>query len=166
MKKTGKDSIVKVTEKTLKARVTELNLGVLKETTFGIKVDRSIKGYSCSLVYRDQTPPEILLQSGSASEASACIEAVAATHKVFKNSMMGGLEKPEYLTDELFIKKGGERCPKTRCGSRDIIAGWVEKSASGLTQSHRCSKCGLEFITIYKMEGYEISGHALVDSVK
>lgn len=153
---------MKVTEKTLKARVTELNMGVLKETTFGIKVERGGKGYSCSLVYRDQTPPETLLEGGSASEASACIEAVATTLKIFKQSMMGGLEKPEYLTDELFIKKSGERCPKTKCGSRDIIAGWVEKTGSGLTQAHRCSKCGLEFVVVYKMEGYEISGHTEV----
>lgn len=156
---------MKVTEKQLKARVTELNLGVLKETTFGIRVDRGGKGYSCSLVYRDQTPPEILLEEGSASEANACIEAVAATHKIFKQSMMGGIEKPEFLTDELFIKKGGERCPKTKCGSRDIIAGWVEKTSDGLTQAYRCSKCGLEYVIKYKMEGYEISvvsvGHSI-----
>jgi hypothetical protein len=155
---------LKITEKTLKARVTELNLGVLKETTFGIRVDRGGKGYTCSLVYRDQTPPEILLEGGSASEANACIEAVAATHRIFKQSMMGGVEKPEYLTDELFLKKGGERCPKTKCGSRDIIAGWVEKTSSGLTQAHRCGKCGLEFVVIYKMEGYEISGHSQLPS--
>lgn len=153
---------MKVTEKQLKARVTELNMGVLKETTFGIKVERGGKGYVCSLLYRDQAPPEILLAEGSASEASACIEAVATTHRVFKHSMMGGMEKPEYLTDELFLKKGGERCPKTKCGSRDVIAGWVEKTTSGLTQAHRCSKCGLEFVVIYKMEGYEVSGHAEV----
>ncbi|NVN89591.1 MAG: hypothetical protein HXX11_03215 [Desulfuromonadales bacterium] len=161
-RETGKDSAVKITEKILKARVTELNLGVLKETTFGIRVERSGKGYICCLVYRDQTPPEILLEGGSASEASACIEAVAATQRIFRQSMMGGVEKPEYLTDELFIKKGGERCPKTRCGSRDIIAGWVEKNGSGLTQAYRCGKCGLEFVIVYKMEGYEISGHAEV----
>lgn len=155
---------MKVTEKHLKARVTELNMGVLKETTFGIKVERSGKGYICSFIYRDQTPPEILLAGGSASEANACIEAVAATHKIFKNSMMGGIEKPEYLTDELFLKKGGARCPKTRCGSRDIIAGWVEKTVTGLNQAHRCGKCGLEFITVYKMEGYEISGQSVVES--
>jgi hypothetical protein len=110
----GEGGCLKVTEKQLKARITELNMGVLKETTFGIRMERGGRGYSCSLVYRDQTPPEILLEDGSASEANACIEAVAVTHKIFKQSMMGGLEKPEYLTDELFIKKGGERCPKTK----------------------------------------------------
>jgi hypothetical protein len=106
--------------------------------------------------------PKSCWKGGSASEANACIEAVAATHRIFRNSMMGGVEKPEYLTDELFLEKGGERCPKTKCGSRDIIAGWVEKTASGLTQAHRCGKCGLEFVVLYKMEGYEISGHSLV----
>lgn len=148
---------MKVTEKQLKARVTELNLGVLKETTFGIKVDRGSKGYSCSLIYRDQTPPELLLEEGSASEASACIEAVAATHRIFRQSMMGGVEKPEFLSDELFLKKGGERCPRTRCGSRDIIAGWVEKNPDGLSQAHRCGKCGLDYVIRYKMEGYQIA---------
>ncbi len=147
---------MKVTEKQLKARVTELNLGVLKETTFGIKVDRGGKGYSCSLVYRDQTPPETLLEEGSASEASACIEAVAATHRIFRQSMMGGVEKPEFLTDELFVKKGGERCPRTRCGSRDILAGWVEKGADGLNQAFRCGKCGLDYVVRFKLEGYQV----------
>ncbi|MDU0459652.1 MAG: hypothetical protein RW306_13080 [Geobacteraceae bacterium] len=147
---------MKVTEKQLKARVTELNLGVLKETTFGIKVDRGGKGYSCSLVYRDQTAPETLLEEGSASEASACIEAVAATHRIFRQSMMGGVEKPEFLTDELFVKKGGERCPRTRCGSRDILAGWVEKGADGLNQAFRCGKCGLDYVVRYKLEGYQV----------
>lgn len=153
---------MKITEKSLKSRVTELNLGALKETTFGIRLDRGGKGYNCSLVYRDQTPPETLLEGGSASEAGACIEAVAATHRIFKHSMMGGVEKPEYLTNELFLKKGGERCPRTKCGSRDIVAGWVEKTAAGLTQAHRCNKCGVEFVIIYKMEGYEISGQSVV----
>lgn len=148
---------MKVTEKQLKARVTELNLGVLKETTFGIKVDRGGKGYSCSLVYRDQTSPEILLEEGSASEASACIEAVAATHRIFRQSMMGGVEKPEFLTDEMFIKKAGERCPRTRCGSRDVLPGWVEKNPDGLTQAYRCSKCGLDYVIRYRMEGYEVA---------
>ena len=147
---------MKVTEKQLKARVTELNLGVLKETTFGIRVDRGSKGYSCSLVYRDQTAPETLLEEGSASEASACIEAVAATHRIFRQSMMGGVEKPEFLTDELFVKKGGERCPRTRCGSRDILAGWVEKGPDGLNQAFRCGKCGLDYVVRYKLEGYQV----------
>jgi hypothetical protein len=151
---------MKVTEKQLKARVTELNLGVLKETTFGIKLERGSKGYNVSLVYRDQTAPEALLTDGSASEANACIEAIAATHKVFKQSMMGGLEKPEFLTNELFLKKGGESCPKTKCGSKDIIVGWGEKIGSGFNQIHRCSKCGLEFVKVYKMEGYELLGQS------
>jgi hypothetical protein len=146
---------MKVTEKQLKSRVTELNLGVLKETTFGIKLERGSKGYNVSLVYRDQTAPEALLTDGSASEANACIEAIAATHKVFKQSMMGGLEKPEFLTNELFLKKGGESCPKTKCGSKDVIVGWGEKVGTGFNQVHRCSKCGLEFVKVYKLEGYE-----------
>lgn len=148
--------MAKVTEKQLKARVTELNLGILKSTTFGIKMERTGKGYSCSLVYRDQTPAEVLLEEGSAAEANACIEAVAVTHKIFTQSMLGSSEKPEFLTDELFLKKGGERCPRTKCGSRDIIAGWVEKSPDGLSQSYRCSKCELDYIVKYRLEGYEL----------
>jgi len=148
--------VMKVTEKQLKARVTELNLGILKATTFGIKMDRGSKGYSCSLVYRDQAPAELLLEEGSAAEAHACIEAVAATHRIFTQSMMGSSEKPEFLTDELFLKKAGERCPRTKCGSRDVIAGWVEKSPDGLVQAYRCGKCGLDYLVTYRLEGYEV----------
>lgn len=148
--------MAKVTEKQLKARVTELNLDTLKTTTFGLKVDRDSKGYSCVLLYRDSTPPEIILEGGSASEAAACVEAVATTHKVFTQSMLGSTEKPEYLTDELFIKKSGERCPRTKCGSRDIIPGWVEKTPDGLVQATRCSKCGLNYAVKYRMEGYDV----------
>ena len=36
---------MKVTEKSLKARCTELNLGALKDTAFGIRSNRSSKGY-------------------------------------------------------------------------------------------------------------------------
>lgn len=151
---------MKVTEKQLKARVTELNLGILKSTTFGIRMERGAKGYSCSLVYRDQAPAELLLEGGSAAEASACIEAVAATHRIFTQSMMGASEKPEFLTDELFLKKGGERCPRTRCGSRDILPGWVEKRTDGLIQAHRCGKCGLDYLVKYRLEGYELAGRS------
>ena len=40
---------MKVTEKSLKARCTELNLGPLKETTFGIRFNRTSKGYTVEL---------------------------------------------------------------------------------------------------------------------
>jgi DNA-directed RNA polymerase subunit RPC12/RpoP len=143
---------MKVTEKQLKSRVSELNMGILRETTFGIKMERGNKGYDVNLVYRDQTAPEILLAGGSAAEANACIEAVAVTHKIYKQSMLGGLEKPEFMTNEMFLKKNGDRCPKTKCGSRDLISGWGEKSGESFTQVHRCAKCSLEFTKIYKLE--------------
>jgi DNA-directed RNA polymerase subunit RPC12/RpoP len=115
------------------------------------------------LVYRDATPPEVILEEGSASEASACVEAVATTHKVFTHSMLGSTEKPEYLTDEMFIKKAGERCPRTKCGSKDLINGWVEKTSEGIDQSVRCTKCGLEYIVKYRMEGYEVVSKITVE---
>lgn len=149
--------MAKMTEKQLKVRVTDLNLNILKETTFGLKVDRGVKGYSCSLIYRDSTPPEILLEDGTAAEASACVEAVAVTHKVFRQSMLGSVSKPEYLTDELFVKRNGDRCPRTKCGSRDILPGWVEKSTDGLIQAHRCQKCGLDYYVKYRLDGYEVA---------
>ena len=37
--------MAKVTEKSLKARCTELNMGALKNTTFGIRTIRTGKGY-------------------------------------------------------------------------------------------------------------------------
>lgn len=117
--------MAKVTEKQLKARVTELNLGILKSTTFGIKMERTGKGYSCSLVYRDQTPAEVLLEEGSAAEANACIEAVAVTHRIFTHSMMGSSEKPEFLTDELFMKKGANAAQEQNAVPATLWpAGW------------------------------------------
>jgi len=147
---------MKVTEKTLKARATDLNLTILKETTFGIRVERGSQGYNVALVYRDQSHPESLLSGGTASEAYACIEAVAGTHKVFKQSMMGSTEKPEFLSNDLFLKKNGERCPRTKCGSRDLITGWGEKNGTGFTQVYKCAKCDLEFSKIYELAGYEL----------
>jgi Zn ribbon nucleic-acid-binding protein len=148
--------MAKVTEKQLKARVTELNLTSLKATTFGLRVDRTAKGYSCYLLYRDSTSPEVLLEEGSASEASACVEAVATTQKVFSQSMLGSTAKPEYVTAEMFIKQGGARCPKTKCGSRDVLPGWVEKSVDCVNQACRCLKCGLDYVIKYRIEDYEV----------
>lgn len=53
---------MKVTEKSLKARSTELNFGILKDTGFGVRVELISFTYTVSLVYRDSTQPEILLQ--------------------------------------------------------------------------------------------------------
>lgn len=148
--------MAKVTEKQLKARVTELNLGDLKSTSFGLRLDRGSKGYSVSIVYRDSTPEEVILVEGTAAEASAAVDGVAATQKVFRQSMLGSTVKPKFLTDELFIKKSGERCPRTSCGSRDLLAGWVERTSDGIKQAYRCTKCGLNYDIKYQMVGYEV----------
>ena len=58
---------MKVTEKSLKARCTELNMGALKDTVFGIRANRTGKGYMVELLYRDSTPPQILVADASAS---------------------------------------------------------------------------------------------------
>ena len=46
--------MAKVTEKSLKARCTELNIGALKDTTFGLRFNRTGKGYTVELQYRVQ----------------------------------------------------------------------------------------------------------------
>ena len=62
--------MAKVTEKSLKARCSELNLGQLKNTTFGIRFHRTSKGYTVELQYRDATPPLVLVTEVSAAEAA------------------------------------------------------------------------------------------------
>lgn len=58
--------MAKVTEKSLKTRCTELNLGSLKSTTFGIRATRTSKGYTVELQYRDATPPQVRVKSQTA----------------------------------------------------------------------------------------------------
>lgn len=147
---------MKVTEKQLKSRATELNLGDLKTTTFGIKVERSSKGYSVSLLYRNGTPEETLLEDATASEAHACIEGIATTHRVFRASMLGSTSKPEFATDEMFLKQAGERCPVTKCGSKDISLGWINIDKGVARQQCRCQRCEFQWQAIYSLEGYEI----------
>lgn len=143
---------MKVTEKQLKSRCSELNLGPLKDTAFGLKVERGGRGYSVSLVYRDSTPPEILIADASASEADACISGVATTSTVYK--AIQGTIKPEFVPQEVFVKQHGERCPK--CGSRDINAGHIKAVKGELEQWHNCGRCETAWYSKYRLSGYEL----------
>jgi Zn ribbon nucleic-acid-binding protein len=142
---------MKVTEKQLKARTTELNIGKLKNTTFGIKVERTPKGYAVELAYRDSTPSEILLPDASASEAHACIEGVAASTAAISAA---GSSKPEFITRETFIRQSGERCPK--CQTRDIHDGRVKTANGILEQLHSCSRCGIEWNSLFRLDDYVV----------
>ncbi|HEY3423795.1 MAG TPA: hypothetical protein VGL27_03280 [Negativicutes bacterium] len=142
---------MKVTEKQLKARTTELNLGQLKETSFGLRVERTTKGYAVTLAYRDNTPSEVLLADASASEAHACIEGVAASTAAVKAT---GTVKPEFITRETFIRQSGERCPK--CQTRDIHDGRIKTAKGLLEQLHTCSRCGIEWNTVFRLDDYAV----------
>jgi hypothetical protein len=145
---------MKITEKQLKGRCSELNLGVFKDTPFGVKIDRGSKGYSCSLVYRDSTPPEILLADATAAEADACLSGIVTTTAIF--STVKDKVKPEYIAQEIFLKQGGERCPK--CGTRDITAGTIKTSKSELEQFWFCERCETTWFSRFKLIGYELAG--------
>jgi hypothetical protein len=147
---------MKITEKQLRARTTELNLGQLKNTTFGIKVERTVKGYAIALAYRDSTPSEILLSDASASEAHACIEGVAASTAAISAA---GASKPEFITRETFVRQSGERCPK--CQTRDIQDGRVKKSNGILEQLYFCSRCGIEWNSLYRLDDYVLNSKAV-----
>jgi len=143
---------MKVTEKSLKARCTELNFGILKDTGFGVRVERIGSSYTVSLIYRDSTQPEILLQDATAAEADACISGVAATTAVYKATQ--GTQKPEFVSQELFLKQHGERCPK--CGSRDINTAQISTAKSELDQWCNCSRCETTWTSCYKLTGYRL----------
>jgi DNA-directed RNA polymerase subunit RPC12/RpoP len=143
---------MKVTEKSLKTRCTELNLGILKDTGFGVRVERIGSSYTVSLIYRDSTQPEILLQDATAAEADACISGIATTTTVFKATQ--GTRKPEFISQELFLKQHGERCPK--CGSRDIIPGHITKAKGELEQWCSCSRCSTTWNACYTLAGYSL----------
>lgn len=143
---------MKVTEKQLKSRCTELNLGPLKDTSFGVKVERTIKGYTVSLIYRDNTPPEILICDATAAEADACISGVSTTSTVYK--AIQGTIKPEFIPQEVFVKQHGERCPK--CGSRDINARHITAAKGELEHWHDCVRCGTSWHACYRLAGYKL----------
>lgn len=142
----------KVTEKSLREKATAMNMGSLRETLFGVKVERGSKGYTVQLVYRDSTPPEVLLQEATAAEADACISGVAQTAQVFK--AVQGTLKPAFTPTEIFVKQGGERCPK--CATRDINPGHVTKVGDVQVQYHTCGRCETRWNNRFKLEGYEV----------
>lgn len=149
---------MKVTEKSLKARCTELNLGPLKDTTFGIRVNRTGKGYSVELLYRDATPPLMLVSDATASEAAATVEGAAFGAAAVKAA---GATKPEYITRETFIRQAGERCPK--CQTKDISNGHLAAVKGTMTQSHSCLRCKLAWNSIYRLDDYEPAAPVVED---
>jgi DNA-directed RNA polymerase subunit M/transcription elongation factor TFIIS len=142
--------VSKVTEKSLKARCTELNMGALKNTTFGIRAIRTAKGYIVDLQYRDSTPPQILVEGVTAAEAAATVEGAAFGAAAVK---VAGGDKPEFVTRETFVRQAGERCPK--CQTKDISAGHLASERATLTQSYSCQRCGLSWNSIYRLDDYE-----------
>jgi Zn ribbon nucleic-acid-binding protein len=149
---------MKVTEKSLKARCTELNLGQLKNTTFGIRFNRSSKGYTVELQYRDSTPPQVLVADVTASEASAAVEGAAVGAAAVQ---VAGLDKPEFVTRETFIRQAGERCPK--CQTKDIAAGHLSAVKGTMTQQHSCQRCGLSWNNMYRLDDYEAAVSVTVE---
>ena len=142
--------MAKVTEKSLKARCTELNLGPLKNTTFGIRVTRTGKGYTVDLQYRDSTPPQVLVEAVTAAEASATVEGAAFGAAAVK---VAGGDKPEFVTRETFVRQAGERCPK--CSTKDISLGSLTAEKGTLTQACTCQRCSLSWSSIYRLDDYE-----------
>lgn len=142
--------MAKVTEKSLTARCTELNLGKLKNTTFGIRVSRLNAGYTVSLQYRDATPSQVLAEAVSAAEAAATVEGAAAGAAAVQ---VAGLDKPEFVTAETFVRQSGERCPK--CSTKDIILGHFSAVKGTMLQACSCMRCGLSWNSIYRLEDYE-----------
>lgn len=143
---------MKITEKSLKARCTELNFGHLKDTTFGLKVERIGTTYTVSLVYRDSTQPEILISDATAAEADACISGVATTSAVYK--AIQGTIKPAFVPQEVFVKQHGERCPK--CGTRDINLGQISSLKGEINQWCSCSRCATTWTSSYRLTGYTL----------
>jgi hypothetical protein len=142
--------MAKVTEKSLKARCTDINMGPLKNTTFGIRFNRTSKGYTVELQYRDSTPPQILVADVTASEAAAAVEGAVIGAVAVKAA---GGDKPEFATRETFIRQGGERCPK--CQTKDIAAGHLSAVKGTMTQQCSCQRCGLSWSSIYRLDDYE-----------
>ena len=144
--------MAKVTEKSLKARCTELNLGPLRTTTFGIRATRTGKGYTVDLQYRDATPPQILLEGGTAAEAAATVEGAAFGAAAVK---VAGGDKPEFATRDTFIRQAGERCPK--CSTKDIGLGHLSFVKGVITQQCSCQRCGVSWNNIFRLDDYELA---------
>jgi len=142
--------MAKVTEKSLKARCTELNLGPLRNTTFGISFERTGNGYTVELKYRDATPPKVLGTELSASEAAATVEGAAAGAAAVQ---VAGLDKPEFVTRDTYIRQAAERCPK--CQTKDISSGHLSAVKGVMTQQCSCQRCGLFWKSIYRLDDYD-----------
>ena len=142
--------MAEVTEKSLKTRCTELNMGPLKNTTFGIRADRIGSSYTVSLQYRDSTPPQILIQDATASEAAATVEGAAFGAAAVK---VAGGDKPEFVTRETFIRQSGERCPK--CSTKDIAQNSLQIVKGEIRQSCSCLRCSLAWNAIYRLDDYD-----------
>src|SRR5664279_4895386 len=142
--------MAKVTEKSLKARCTELNMAALKGTTFGIRTTRTGKGYTVELQYRDATPPLLIAEGVTAAEASAAVEGAALGAAAVKAA---GGDKPEFATRETFIRQAGERCPK--CATKDISPGHLSAVKGTMTQQCSCQRCELAWSAIYRLDDYE-----------
>lgn len=142
--------MAKVTEKSLTARCTQLNLGPLRNTTFGIRVTRLNAGYTVELQYRDATPPQVLAEAVTAAEAAATVEGAAAGAAAVQ---VAGLDKPEFITIDTFVRQSGERCP--RCSTRDISQGHFSAVKGVMMQACSCTRCSLAWNSIYRLESYE-----------
>lgn len=149
--------MAKVTEKSLKARCSELNLRELKDTTFGVTFERYPAGYEVILKYRDATPPQMLGKDVSASEAEALIEGVAAGAAAVKAA---GAAKPEYITRDTFVRQSGSRCP--RCQTKDISVGHITSNVGTMTQTCSCTRCEMNWQAIYKLEDFDYGAVAIV----
>ena len=141
---------MKVTEKSLKVRCSELNLGTRKDTTFGIRAERIDSSYTVSLAYRDGTPTLVIAKDISAAEAAAAVEAAAHGAAAVKQA---GTTKPEYVTRETFVRQAGERCPK--CQTKDISLGHHQISRGTITQACSCQRCSLTWNAIYRLDDYD-----------
>ncbi|MDD2272444.1 MAG: hypothetical protein PHP95_09330 [Desulfuromonadaceae bacterium] len=142
--------MAKVTEKSLKERCTQLNLGPLRNTTFGIRAERLNAGYSVELIYRDGTPAQVLAEAVTAAEAAATVEGAAAGAAAVQ---VAGLDKPEFVTIETFVRQSGERCPK--CSTKDINLGHFSAVKGVMLQACSCMRCELAWNSIYRLESYE-----------
>jgi hypothetical protein len=58
----------------------------------------------------------------TAAEAAATVEGAAAGAAAVK---VAGLDKPEFVTRDTFIRQAAERCPK--CATKDIFSGIDER---------------------------------------
>ena len=148
---------MKVTETSLRARCTELNMGLLKDTTFGIRFERLSAGYKVEIQYRDATPPQILIQEATASEAAAAIEGAVVGAVAVKSA---GTGTPEYVTRETFVRQAGERCPK--CQTKDLSVGHLSVRNGEIFQMCSCIRCGLVWKNIYRLDDYDCSVATLV----